>query len=300
MKNTMIDFKDKVAVITGAASGIGLGIAKKAIKEGMKVVIADIEEEALISAENELRKIGDHVVAIHTDVSKAEDMEKLAQETIETYGEVHMLFNNAGVALLNKLTWEYSLSDWEWIMGVNLWGVIHGIRIFVPIMLKQDNQCHIINTSSLAGLLITPFQCVYNVTKHGIVALSETLSHELQGINSKIKVSVLCPGGVISNILECERNRPTELRNHKSELDFNSRNEKVLSDHPKFESRIAQIREVFSPSISSAENAGDIVFDAIVNNEFYILTHKDPFWKNMIKERMDNIFQAFDKGKFSS
>lgn len=295
----MKDFKDKVAVITGAASGIGLSIAKKAIQEGMKVVIADIEEEALILAENELKKVGDHVVAIHTDVSKADDMEKLAQKTINTYGEVNLLFNNAGVALLNKLTWEHSLSDWEWLMGVNLWGVIHGIRIFVPIMLKQDNECHIINTSSLAGLLITPFQCVYNVTKHGIVALSETLSDELRGINSKIRVSVLCPGGVISNILECERNRPTELRNHEPALDFNSRREKMLSDHPEYESKIARIRQVFTPSIISPEDASDIIFEAIKNNEFYILTHKDPFWKNMIKERADRIFQAFDKGRFS-
>ncbi|MFX1419381.1 MAG: SDR family NAD(P)-dependent oxidoreductase [Promethearchaeota archaeon] len=291
----MEDFKDKVAVITGAASGIGLGIAKKAVMEGMKVVIADIEEEALASAENILRKMGDHIVAVHTDVSKAEDIEKLAQKTIDSYGEVHLLFNNAGVALLNRLTWEHSLSDWEWIMGVNLWGVIHGIRIFVPIMLKQDNECYIINTSSLAGLIITPFQCVYNVTKHGIVALSETLSYELKELHSKIRVSVLCPGGVLANIVESERNRPIELRNHESELDFWARKKEILSVYPEFESKIARIREVFSPSIISPEKAGDIVFEAIKNNKFYILTHTDPFWKNMIKERMNGIFHAFNK-----
>jgi NAD(P)-dependent dehydrogenase (short-subunit alcohol dehydrogenase family) len=291
----MKDFKDKVAVITGAASGIGLGIAKRAVKEGMKVVIADIEEKALTSAENILRKMGGDIIAVHTDVSKTDDIEKLALKTIDRFGNIHLLFNNAGVALLNRLTWEHSLSDWEWIMGVNLWGVIHGIRVFVPIMLKQNIECHIINTSSLAGLLITPFQCVYNVTKHGIIALSETLSYELKEINSKIRVSVLCPGGVDSNILECEINRTIELRNHESGLDFWERKKKILSEHPEFESKIARIRQAFSPSIISPKNAGDIIFDAIKDNRFYILTHTDPFWKNMIKERMNGIFHAFDE-----
>lgn len=291
----MKDFKDKVAVITGAASGIGLGIAKRAVIEGMKVVLADIDEKYLRKrAARKMERMGADFITVVTDVSNADDMEKLAQKTIDNYGEVHLLFNNAGVALLNRLAWEHSLSDWEWIMGVNLWGVIHGIRIFVPIMLKQDNECYIINTSSLAGLLITPFQCVYNVTKHGVIALSETLSYELKEINSKIRVSVLCPGGVLSNI-GSERNRPIKLRNHELELDFNSRKKKILSDHPEFESKITRIGQVFGSSFISPENAGDIIFEAIKNNTFYILTDTDLFWKNMIKERMNGIFHAFNK-----
>jgi len=291
----MKDFKDKVAVITGAASGIGLGIAKRAVMEGMKVVIADIEEEALASAENMLRKMGDHILAVHTDVSKVDDIKKLAQKTIDIYGEVHLLFNNAGVAVLNKFTWEYSLFDWEWTMSVNLWGVVHGIRIFVPIMLKQDNECYIINTSSLGGLLITPFQGAYNVTKYGILALSETLSYELKEINSKIRVSVLCPAGVFSNLMTSDRNRPMELRNHEPEIDFDSQKKLILGVHPKFESKINQIGQVFASSFISPEKAGNIVFEEIKNNKFYILTDTDHFWKNMIKERMNGIFHAFNK-----
>ena len=291
----MKEFKNKVAVITGAASGIGLGIAKRAVREGMKVVIADIEEAALASAEKMLRKLGDHVITVPTDVSKAIDLEKLAQKTIDVYGEIHLLVNNAGVALLNRQTWKHSLSDWKWLMDVNMWGVIHGIQTFIPIMLKQDKECHIVNTSSLAGLVITPFQSVYNVTKHGIVALSETLSYELKELNSKIKVSVFCPGAVFSNILTGERNRPTELRNKEPEIDFKSRREKILSDHPEFKLKVSKIAEVITTSGISAEKAGDIVFEAIKDNTFYILTDKDPFWKNMIKERIDGMFQAFKK-----
>ena len=261
----------------------------------MKVVLADIDEKYLKKrAARKMERMGADFITVVTDVSNAEDMEKLAQKTIDNYGEVHLLFNNAGVALLNRLTWEHSLSDWEWIMGVNLWGVIHGIRIFVPIMLKQDNECYIINTSSLAGLLITPFQCVYNVTKHGVIALSETLSYELKEINSKIRVSVLCPAGVLTNI-GSERNRPIKLRNHELELDFNSLKKKKLSDHPEFESKMTRIGQVFTSSFISPEKAGDIVFEAIKNNTFYILTDTDLFWKNMIKERMNGIFHTFNK-----
>ena len=291
----MKDFNHKVAVITGAASGIGLGIAKRAVREGMKVVIADIEEEALAKAEHMLRQMGGHIVAVQTDVSKADDIEKLAQKTIDIYGEVHLLFNNAGVALLNRLTWEHSLSDWKWIMDVNMWGVIHGIKTFIPIMLKQDNECHIVNTSSLAGLVITPFQSAYNVTKHGIMALSETLSYELNELNSKIKVSVFCPGAVFSNILTGERNRPIELRKNEPEIDFKSRREKILSDYPEFKLKISRIVDAINKSGIPVEKAGDIVLEAIKDNTFYILTDADLFWKNMIKERMNGIFQAFNK-----
>ena len=180
-------------------------------------------------------------------------------------------------------------------MGVNLWSVIHGIQIFVPIMLKQDNECYIINTSSLSGLLIAPFQSAYNVTKHGIISLSETLSYELMEIRSKIRVSVLCPAGVFSNIHTSERNRPIELKNHEPEIDFDSQKKLILGVHPKFESKINQIGEVFASSFISPEDAGEIVFEAIKNNIFYILTDTNLFWKSMIKGRMNRIFHAFKK-----
>ncbi|GAG25784.1 unnamed protein product, partial [marine sediment metagenome] len=171
----MKEFKDKVAVITGAASGIGLGIARRAVKEGMKVVLADIEKDALNQTEEELKSAGAEVISVVTDVSKLENIEILAQKTIETFGEVHLLCNNAGVAAPGAL-WECILSDWNWVIGVNLWGVINGIQTFIPIMLQQDNECHIVNTSSMAGLLHGDgVNGIYSVTKQAVVALSESL-----------------------------------------------------------------------------------------------------------------------------
>jgi len=227
----MKDFKDKVIVITGAASGIGRGIARKATKEGMKVVLADIEKDALIRTKEELKSSGANVISVLTDVSKSEAIEKLAQKTINTFGEVHILCNNAGVSVPG-LIWECNLSDWNWVMGVNLWGVIHGIRVFVPIMLQQDNECHIVNTASMAGLSSEgPGNGIYTVTKHGVVALTEILSRELTLMNSKIKASVLCPGFVSTNIAESERNRPAELCGPEFEPSL----ERLLKNHPQFE-----------------------------------------------------------------
>src|SRR5262245_45104615 len=143
----MKDFKGKVAVITGAASGIGRALAERCASEGMKVVLADVEPGALAEVEASLQAGGGTALAVRTDVSQAKDVEALAQQTLETFGAVHLLCNNAGVATSGALAWESSLTDWEWVMGVNLWGVIHGVRIFVPIMLAQDTECHIVNTA---------------------------------------------------------------------------------------------------------------------------------------------------------
>ena len=293
MKNIK-DFEDKVAVITGGASGIGLGIAKRAIKEGMKVVIADIDPDALPKAEEELRDLGGRVLPVLMDVSKAEDVETLAQMTLDTFGEVHLLCNNAGVGVSNLL-WENTLNDWKYIINVNLWGVIHGIRIFVPIMLKQDNECHIVNTSSMAGLTAENLNGIYNVTKHGVVALTETLSKELEIENSKIKVSVLCPGFVSTNIvINSFKNRPARYRD--SEIDFETAYEQWMEGHTKYR----EILEMFIKTIErglSPDKAGDIVFEAIKDEALYIYTDTGLWIRRMIKERMDRILNAFKSNK---
>jgi NAD(P)-dependent dehydrogenase (short-subunit alcohol dehydrogenase family) len=173
------EFKGKVAVITGAASGIGRGMAERSVSEGMKVVLADVDEERLAKAENELKSQGGTVLTVATDVSKRSDVERLAQKTVDAYGQVHLLVNNAGIGAGGS-PWEATWNDWEWAMGVNLWGVIHGVKVFTPLMLAQNTECHIVNTASAAGLVVGGASAPYSVTKHGVVALSESLYLGLQ------------------------------------------------------------------------------------------------------------------------
>src|SRR5438105_3443891 len=174
----MEELRGKVAVITGGASGIGRAFAERCLEEGTKIVLADIEPEALERAAQELAGAGADVLAVRTDVSQAAAVDELAQRTLDRYGAVHLLFNNAGVATSGPI-WQNSLADWQWVLGVNLMGVIHGIHTFVPIMLAQGGPAHIVNTASMAGLVSTPGLGVYNVAKHGVVTLSETLALEL-------------------------------------------------------------------------------------------------------------------------
>ncbi len=164
----MKEFKDKVAVVTGAASGIGRSLAERCAEEGMKVVMADVEGPALAQAAKELSAPGVTLLAVPTDVSKASEVENLARRTLEAFGAVHLLFNNAGVGKVG-IVWEVTLADWEWVMGVNLWGVIHGVRTFVPLMLAQDTEGHVVNTASMAGLTAAAGYGIYSVTKHGVV-----------------------------------------------------------------------------------------------------------------------------------
>ncbi len=174
----MQEFRDRVAVITGAASGIGRALAQRCAQEGMKVVLADVEESALIETAAEVRASGAPALAVVTDVSNIRAVEALAQQTLDMFGAVHLLCNNAGVAAGTTI-WDSTLADWEWVLAVNLWGVIYGVRVFVPIMLSQDTDCHIVNTASIAGLIAGPGLGVYKVAKHGVVTLSETLYYEL-------------------------------------------------------------------------------------------------------------------------
>jgi len=271
----MQDFNCRVAVITGAASGIGRALAERCAREGMKVVLADVEPGALAEVEANLQARGGTVLAVRTDVSQAKDVEALAQKTLAAFGAVHLLCNNAGVATSGAAVWESSLTDCEWVMGVNLWGVIHGVRSFVPIMLAQDTECHIVNTASLSGLISFPRGSVYAVTKHGVVTLSESLHHELAERGGKVKVSVLCPGLVKTRILDCARNRPERLA-------------ATAPMGPVAAAAWETLRQQMQTAMPPAQVA-DAVFQAIREERFYILTH--PEGKEWIRTRMEDILQ---------
>jgi len=270
----MKDFKDKVAVITGAASGIGRALADRCVQEGMKAVLADVEAEPLATAEASLKAFGATVLAVQTDVSQVRDVEALAQKTMEAFGAVHVLCNNAGVGT-EAAVWESTLAEWEWIVGVNLWGVVHGVRVFVPLMLAQDAECHIVNTASTAGLISGPGLGAYKVTKHGVVTLSETLHHELAERGAKVKVSVLCPGIVNTRIMESARNRPGDLP-------------PTGPRGPASEERWEALRRLVPAGMPAAQVA-DAVFEALRKDRFYILTH--PEGKEAVRTRMEDILQ---------
>ena len=273
-------FRDKVAVITGAASGIGRAIADRCATEGMRVVLADIEEKALVQVETRLKSDGASVLSVVTDVSKIEDIEALAQRTLETFGAVHLLCNNAGVGS-GSTAWDTTVNEWKWVLGVNLWGVIHGTQVFVPIMLEQDSESHIVNTSSITGLLPYHPSAAYHASKHAVVALSEKMYYDLGENRSKVKVSVLCPGWVKTRILEAERNRPTELQDDAAELVITPEMEKVMrgTQHA--------IETGMTPSA-----VADQVFQAIRNDQFYILTH--PEFTPIVRARMETIAAGSD------
>jgi NAD(P)-dependent dehydrogenase (short-subunit alcohol dehydrogenase family) len=272
------EFEGKVAVITGAASGIGRAIAERCAQEGMKVVLADIEERALATAEAELRAENADVLSVVTDVSKAGDVDALAQRTVDTYGAVHLLCNNAGVGA-GAAVWESTINDWEWVLGVNLWGVIHGLRSFVPIMLEQGTEGHIVNTASVAGLLSFHGGAAYHATKHAVVALSEKLYYDMVMQGARIGVSVLCPGWVKTQIMDSERNRPQELQNDPSQV--------VLT--PEMEAVVEQYRQECEAGMNPAEVA-DMVFQAIRDGRFYILTH--PEFAPLVEARARAVIQG--------
>jgi NAD(P)-dependent dehydrogenase (short-subunit alcohol dehydrogenase family) len=270
----MKEFRDKVAVITGAASGIGRALADRCVQEGMKVVLADVELEPLTKTEASLKASGATVLAVRTDVSQARDVEALAQRTLEAFGAVHLLCNNAGVAA-EAAIWESTLAEWQWLIGVNLWGVIHGVHVFVPLMLAQETECHIVNTASLAGLISGPGLGAYKVTKHGVVTLSETLYHELAERGAKVKVSVLCPGIVNTRIMESARNRPGRLP-------------PAEPLGPASRARWETLRQLVPAGMPPGQVA-DGVFAALRKDQFYILTHPDS--KEAVRRRMEDILQ---------
>ena len=271
----MKDLKGKVAVVTGGASGIGRAMAERFAAEGMKIVLADIEKGALSRAEGEMRAKGATVASKRTDVSRGEDVEALAAFTVDTFGAVHVVCNNAGVAV-GGVTWQQTVKDWEWVLGVNLWGVIHGIRAFVPIMLQQGDECHVVNTASGAGLHTRPWLAMYCASKHAVVALSESLYHELSLTGSKIKVSVLCPAVVNTRIGESERNRPDDLRD--------------AGDAGVPAQQMQAMEQAFRALLATGlppEQVADAVVGAIRDERFYIITHEET--RGRVSARLNDI-----------
>jgi NAD(P)-dependent dehydrogenase (short-subunit alcohol dehydrogenase family) len=272
----MRDFAGRVAVVTGAASGIGLGLATRFAQERMRVVLADVEEAALDKACDGLRAQGFDILGVPTDVSQAESVEQLAKRTLAHYGGVHVLCNNAGVGGGFSNVWEATLKDWEWVIGVNLWGVIHGVRTFVPIMLSQDAEGHIVNTASIAGLV--PGTRAYSVTKHGVVALSEALYNNLLQTDSRIGVSVLCPGMINTRIMYAFRNRPARLLNTPGV----QINERELA-------RAERVGNMASELGLAPDVVAGIVVDAIRSDQFYIMSHSQ--FDETIRTRAEDILQ---------
>ncbi|MGW1074863.1 SDR family NAD(P)-dependent oxidoreductase [Streptomyces sp. NPDC002537] len=268
----MDDLKSKIAVITGAASGIGRGMAEAFADKGMRVVLSDVEEAALHVTTAELRDAGADVHAVVTDVSQAEEVTSLAEATLTKYGAVHVLCNNAGVYTGSRPSWESTLDDWAWILGVNLMGVVHGIRTFLPVMIEQGEDAHIVNTSSLAGLLTGG--SLYGVTKSGVVALSETVHLELVSGGFKPRVSVLCPGLVGTNIFHSERNRPARFPD--------------AGPRPGDWS-VDAAREAFALGLRPRA-VGDLVVQAMREERFYVLT--DSAYNGHIEHRTTQILNG--------
>jgi len=268
----MQDLTGKVAVVTGAAEGIGKAIARKAAAEGMKLVLADIDAKALGALAGEFAAAGVEALAVRTDVADADQVDALADAAFGHYGAVHLLVNNAGVALA-KSVWETTPRDWEWVMGVNLYGVTNGLRAFVPRMLERGEAGHIVNTASVAGLLSMPALAAYNASKFAVVTVSEGLHHDLALRDAPIGVSVLCPSWVKTRIVEAERNRAGE---HTGLAGMSPQSRKV--GHAVFQAVQAGI---------APESVADAVFEAVRAGRFYILTHPDS--RVGVKIRMEDI-----------
>jgi len=274
------NFKGKTAVLTGAASGFGLECARIGAKLGMKLVMVDVQQDALDRAAAEMSAAGAEVMAIQVDVSDAAQMMRLARRVQERFGAPHFVFNNAGVGA-GGLIWENTVQDWNWVLGVNLWGVIHGVRLFTPMMLEAAQkdpsyQGHIVNTASMAGLVNPPNMGIYNVSKHAVVSLSETLYQDLALVTDQISASVLCPFFVPTGINQSERNRPSGL----------------AADKPTRSQLIGQAmsdKAVSSGKVTAAEVAQK-VFDAIAANQFYIYSH--PKAIASVQTRLEDIMQA--------
>jgi NAD(P)-dependent dehydrogenase (short-subunit alcohol dehydrogenase family) len=270
----MKDFAGRVAVITGAGSGFGREFAREAHRLGMKLVLADVQRDALNAVVAELGDAGATLIGEQVDVARGEEVQRLADRAFAEMGGVHLLFNNAGVGS-GGLVWENSDRDWQWVLGVNLWGVVHGIRHFVPRMIAGGAPGHVINTASVAGLVCAPNMGVYKVSKHAVVALTETLQHDLRLAGANIGVTLLCPAFVPTGIAQSHRNRPADLR----------------ADPPTASQRAAHaaITKAVEGGRLSAAQVAQMTFEAIAADRFYVLTH--PQILPTVQLRFDDILQ---------
>ena len=267
----MKELRGKVAAVTGAASGLGRAMALAFADEGMHVALGDVADTSDTFAQVEKRGVS--AIAMKLDVSGAREVEAFAELIDRELGGAHLVCNNAGVSPLGS-AWEMSADDWEWIMGVNLWGVIHGVRSFAPRLIARDDG-HIVNTASVAGIISPPGTAAYNVTKHAVVSLSETLYHDLRERNSRVGVSVLCPAYVPTGIADSERNRPADI-------EPTAKTQETLA-------REAMLRKAVSSGRLSADDVARAVVQAVKDERFYILTH--PRIKGAIRARMDDILE---------
>ncbi|WP_198969082.1 SDR family oxidoreductase [Xylophilus sp. ASV27] len=274
------DFNGKTAVLTGAGSGFGLECARIGARRGMNLVLVDVQQDALDAAAAEMQAAGATVLTRKVDVSSAAQMEALAAQVQERFGAPHFVFNNAGVGA-GGLVWENSVQDWEWVLGVNLWGVVHGVRLFTPMMLdaaRQDPSWrgHIVNTASMAGLLAPPNMGIYNVSKHAVVSLTETLYQDLRLVSEQVSASLLCPYFVPTGINQSQRNRPGALASAKptrSQLIGQAMSDKAVG----------------SGKITAAQVAQK-VFDAVAADQFYIFSH--PQALGPVQTRLEDVVQA--------
>jgi NAD(P)-dependent dehydrogenase (short-subunit alcohol dehydrogenase family) len=267
----MRELKGKVAAVTGAASGLGRAMALAFADEGMHVALGDVADASDVFAEVERR--GVNALSMRLDVSRTREVEAFAELIDRDLGGAHVVCNNAGVSPLGA-AWEASEGDWQWILGVNLWGVIHGVRSFVPRLIARG-EGHVVNTASVAGIINPPGSGAYNVTKHAVVALSETLYHDLRERNCAVGVSVLCPAYVPTGIADSERNRPAGLAPA-------AKSRETLA-------REAMLRKAVASGRLSADDVARAVVQAVKDERFYILTH--PRIKGAIRARMEDILE---------
>jgi len=277
-----MEFSGRVAVVTGAASGIGEGIARQAAREGMKVVLADIEAEPLSAAEQGVADLGAETLAVPTDVTAPVSVDALAAAAYDRFGAVHLLCNNAGVFQAG-IVWERTRADWEWVMNVNFWGVLNGIRAFVPRMLEAGEPGHIVNTSSMAGVTTVAYTGPYVVSKFACAALTECLAHDLRAQGSSIGVSCLVPGAVATNITSSSRNRPAALRNAPAP----NSGEPAGAAAPDHEFTEQMLVDVLARQGLESDAAAAMVFDGVRAGTFWISTTDD--YERLVTERFDAL-----------
>ena len=271
----LTEFDGKVAVVTGAASGIGRAMCERFAGLGMRIVMADVEGAILRESAEQIEATGAEVLAMRVDVSRADELSRLAEGTIERFGKVHVVCNNAGV-FAGGLTWEAIGTDWEWVLGVNVYGVLHGIRAFVPIMLEQNEPGHIVNTCSMAGLINTPFSGAYNVSKHAALSLTETLYHELRMKQTPVGCSALCPELIRTGIANSDRNRPAHLKRPEG------------ASTPEMEIVDEAIRTSIETGLDPHVMA-DRVYEGIKQDRFYLLAEEGTNWDAACLARLEDI-----------